>query len=68
MGFSPVGSGSSFWGRETETDPPESVSGGENPPPTAGVGRIGRFRIGSDWVFRWVGSLDMFGQAYLQAC
>ena len=64
MGFSSVGS--SFWGRETETDPPESVSSGENPPPTAEVGWVGQFRIGFGRVFGWVWSLDMFGQPYLK--
>jgi len=65
MGFSPVGLGfSGFWGRETETDPPELVSSGENPPPIAEVGRVSRFQIGSGWISRWVGSPDMFGQPY----
>ena len=51
-----------FLGREIETDPLESVFGGENPPPTAGVSRVGRFRIGFGRVSGWVGSPDMFGQ------
>jgi len=51
-----------FLGRETETDLPKSVSGGENPPPTAGVARVGWFHIGSGRVSGWVGSPDMFGQ------
>ena len=65
MGFSPIGSGfSGFWVRETETNPSESVSDGENPLPTAGVGRVSWFQISSGWVSEWVGSLDMFGQPY----
>ena len=55
---------SGFWGRETKTDPPESVSGGENLSPTAGVDQVNRFRIGFGWVFRWVRSPNMFGQPY----
>ena len=51
-----------FLGREAKTDLPESVSSGENPLPIAGVGRVGRFRIGSGRVSKWVGSPDMFGQ------
>ena len=59
MGFSPVGS--DFSRRETETELPKSVSGGENPPLTVGVGQVGRFQIGSGRVSGWVRSPDMFG-------
>ena len=51
-----------FLGRETETDLPESVSGGENLPLIAGVARVGRFWIGSGRVSEWIESPDMFGQ------
>ena len=50
-----------FWGRETETDPPESVSSGEDSPSTAGV--VGLTGVESDPIgfFGLVESLDGFG-------
>lgn len=49
-------------GRETETDLPESISGGEDPLLTAGV--VESADVGSDLVdfFEWVKALDGFGQ------
>lgn len=47
-----------FWGRETETDPLESASSGEDLAPTAGV--VGLADIGSNPV----GSSDGFEQPY----
>ena len=54
-----------FWGIETETDPPESVSRGRKPAADHRNSRVNRFRIDSDRVL-WVGRVsDGFGQAYM---
>ena len=65
MGFLLICLGfSGFRGRETETDPPESISGVEDLPPTAGIVGSAGCQIGLVWFSRWVGSSDGFGQPY----
>ena len=57
--------GSGFLGfgvRETKFDQPESVSGGEDPLPTAGVVRSVDVRLDLVGFFGWVGSSDGFGK------
>ena len=54
-----------FWGIETETDPPESISGGRTPTTDHRNSRVDRFRIGSSQVIRVGQVSDGFGQAYL---
>ena len=51
-----------FFGRKTETDPPESVSGSEDPPPTRLSSRVGRIWVGSGRFFGWVGLPDQSRQ------
>ena len=43
-----------FLGRKIETELLESVSGGEDPPPTHRSNRVDRIRVGSGRFFRWV--------------
>ena len=63
--FSSVSSGfSGFRGRETETDPLESIFGVENLPPTAEIVGSARCQIGPIWFSGWVRSPDGFGQPY----
>ena len=54
-----------FWGIETETDPPESVSRGRKPAADHRNSRVNRFRIDSDRVLRVGRVSDGFGQAYM---
>ena len=51
-----------FRGRETETDPPESVSGVEDPPLTTRVVKSADVRSVPIGFFGWVGSPNEFEQ------
>ena len=51
-----------FWGIETETDPPESVSVGRKPAADNRNSQVGRFRIGSGRILRVGRVSDGFGQ------
>lgn len=50
--------------RETKTDPLESISSGEVPPPTAGVVKSASIKSDLVGFFGWVESLNGFGQLY----
>ena len=51
-----------FRGGKPKPDPPESVSGVEDQPPTCWSSRVGRFRVGSCRFFGLVKLSDEFGQ------
>ena len=65
MGFLLVGSDfSGFRGREIEIDPPESISGVEDPRPIARIVGLAGVESVPVWFSGWVESLDGFGQPY----
>ena len=51
-----------FWGKETETNPPESIFCGEDPRSTAEVVRSNGVELNLVNFFGWVKFLDGFGQ------
>ena len=58
-----VGSGfSGFKGGKLKPNPPELVSGDEDPPSTRQSSRVSWFQVGSGRFFRWVGYSDESGQ------
>ena len=53
---------SGFGGRETKTDPPELVSGRDDPSLTARVVESASVGLDPDGFFGWAGGSDGFGQ------
>ena len=53
-----------FWGRETEIDLLEWVSGGEGPPLITGVVGLAVVWLDPIGFFEWIGFSDGFGQPY----